>query len=76
MELKVLGLAKEEKGKIKLPKQFDEEVRPDLIKRAVLAIQSHKRQKYGASRGAGIRASGRISKRRHDYREKRLDVHI
>lgn len=67
-EAKVLDLENKEKGKIKLPKQFEEELRPDLIKRAVLTIMSHKRQVYGASPEAGKRSSGRISKRRHDYR--------
>ncbi len=68
VELKILDLENKEKGKIKLPKQFEEELRVDLIKRAVLAIMSHKRQPYGAFPEAGKRASGRISKRRHNYR--------
>jgi len=67
-EAKVLDLENKEKGKIKLPSQFEEEIRPDLIKRAVLAIQSHKRQVHGASPEAGKRASAKISKRRHNYR--------
>ncbi|MCX6711818.1 MAG: 50S ribosomal protein L4 [Candidatus Woesearchaeota archaeon] len=53
---------------INLPSQFDEEFRPDLIKRAVLAIQSHKRQPYGALPKAGQRASALVSRRRRDYR--------
>ncbi len=68
MESKILDLENNEKGKINLPKQFEEALRPDLIKRAVLAIMSHKRQSYGAKPEAGKRASVRISKRRHDYR--------
>ncbi|MBW2988989.1 50S ribosomal protein L4 [Candidatus Woesearchaeota archaeon] len=68
MEAKVFDLESKEKGKIKLPKQFEEDIRPDLIKRAVLAIMSHKRQRYGASTEAGKRASGKISRRRHNYR--------
>ena len=68
VELKILDLENKEKGKIKLPKQFEEELRVDLIKRAVLAIMSHKRQQYGAFPEAGKRSSGRISKRRHNYR--------
>jgi len=68
MELKILDLENNEKGEIKLPEQFEEVVRPDLIKRAVLAIMSHKRQAYGASPRAGKRASAKISRRRHDYR--------
>jgi len=53
---------------IALPPQFEEEYRPDLIKRAVLAIQSHKRQPYGAMPEAGERPSGKLSKRRRKYR--------
>ncbi len=68
MEFKILDLENNEKGKIKLPKQFEEDTRPDLIKRSVLAIMSHKRQPYGASPEAGKRASAKISRRRHNYR--------
>jgi len=67
-ELKILDLENNEKGKIKMPNQFDEVIRPDLIKRVVLAIMSHNRQEYGASPRAGKRASADISKRRHNYR--------
>jgi large subunit ribosomal protein L4e len=57
------------KGKeVSLPKQFSEEVRPDLIKRAVLVIQSNKRQKYGAHERAGMDYSATLSRRRRDYR--------
>lgn len=68
MKVSVLSGSKEKKKEIDLPSQFDEEVRPDLILRAVLAIQSNKRQPYGASPMAGKRASAVISRRRHDYR--------
>jgi len=68
MELSIINPENKETGKMKLPKQFNEEVRPDLIKRAVHAIQSHKRQKYGASPDAGKRASAYLSKRRKAYR--------
>ncbi len=67
-ELKILDLENKEKGSIKLPKQFEEYIRTDLIKRSVLAIQSHNRQPYGASPEAGKRASAVISKRRQSYR--------
>ena len=45
------------KGEIELPKVFDTDFRPDVIKRAVLSIQSHKRQPYGADKLAGKRTS-------------------
>jgi large subunit ribosomal protein L4e len=68
MKVNVISSSKEKKKDVELPTQFNEEVRPDLISRAVLAIQSNKKQPYGASPEAGKRASAIISKRRHDYR--------
>lgn len=53
---------------LELPIQFEEEIRPDLIKKAVLAIQSHKRQIYGALPKAGQRASAVLSRRRRKFR--------
>ncbi|MFH0874326.1 MAG: 50S ribosomal protein L4 [archaeon] len=53
---------------IKFPTQFSEEVRPDLIKRAVLAIKSHRRQPYGTDPEAGMRHSAKLSRRRRDYK--------
>jgi large subunit ribosomal protein L4e len=68
MELKILSLAKQEIGKKKLPKQFEEPVRADIIKKAVEALQANKRQPYGANPRAGKRASADISRRRQNYR--------
>jgi len=67
-ELKILDLESKEQGKIKLPEQFQEDIRPDLLKRAFLAIMSHLRQGYGTAPDAGKRQSVEISKQRHDYR--------
>ncbi|MBI2564444.1 50S ribosomal protein L4 [Candidatus Woesearchaeota archaeon] len=67
MKLKILA-PKGELGSIDLPKQFSEPIRFDLIKRAVLALQSHKRQPYGASIEAGMRHSTTLRKRRRKYR--------
>lgn len=66
--VKVLLINGEIKGEIELPKQFSEEFRPDLIRRAVLAIHSHKRQPYGTKKGAGNIHSADFSKRRGRYR--------
>ena len=66
--MKIIGIEGKETGKKDLPKQFNEEIRPDLIKRAVLTIQANNRQKYGASPDAGKRASAELSRRRHNYR--------
>jgi large subunit ribosomal protein L4e len=68
MELKIFTLAKTEAGKKKLPAQFSEVVRPDIISRAVEVIQSNRRQPYGTDPMAGKRSSSQISKRRRDYR--------
>lgn len=58
----------ESKGNVELPSQFNEEVRPDLIKRAVLAMQSHKRQPFGTDPEAGKKYSSKISRRRRNYK--------
>lgn len=53
---------------IELPKQFQEEIRLDLIKRSNLALRSHKRQPYGAFPLAGQQVSAKLSRRRIDYK--------
>ena len=68
MKVPLLSLTREKIKEKELPMQFEEEIRPDLIKRAVLAIQSGRRQPYGASPEAGKRSSATISKRRHSYK--------
>ncbi len=68
MKLNILDSTNNKVGEIKLPTQFEEEFRPDLIQRAVLAIQNRKRQDYAASPQAGKRASAKLSRRRRDYR--------
>jgi len=57
MKANILDIQTNPKGEIELPKVFETEFRPDLIKRAVLAIQSHKRQPYGVDPLAGKRTS-------------------
>ena len=68
MKLSVIDISNNKVKEMELPSQFNEEIRPDLIKRAVLTIQSNKRQNYGASPEAGKRASVKLSKRRRNYR--------
>lgn len=68
MKLPIYNLEKKKAGEASLPSQFDEENRPDLVLRAVLALQSSARQAYGASPEAGLRHSTKLSKRRRDYR--------
>ncbi|MBI2657846.1 50S ribosomal protein L4 [Candidatus Woesearchaeota archaeon] len=68
MKLDVFDSAKNRVGEITLPEQFKEEIRPDIINRAVLSIQSHNRQPYASSDEAGKRSSAKLSRRRRDYR--------
>lgn len=68
MKVEISSIDGSEKGHIELPGQFKEELRPDLIKRAVLAIHSHNKQPYGAQPDAGMRASAKLSRRRRDYK--------
>jgi large subunit ribosomal protein L4e len=68
MKAAIKTSAGESNGHIELPSQFDEPVREDLIKRAVLVIQSHKRQAYGTDPEAGKKYSSKISRRRRDYK--------
>ena len=55
-------------AKHKLPSQFGEKVRPDLIERAVHSIQSKARQPYARDPEAGKRVSADLRKRRRKYR--------
>jgi large subunit ribosomal protein L4e len=43
------------KGKVELPHVFSTPYRPDLIRRAVVAAQANRRQRYGPSKVAGMR---------------------
>jgi len=43
------------KGKVELPQVFSTPYRPDLIRRAVVAAQANRRQRYGPSKVAGMR---------------------
>ncbi|MBS3063826.1 MAG: 50S ribosomal protein L4 [DPANN group archaeon] len=61
----VYSIKGEKIADVELPKQFSETIRPDLIKRAVLAIQSHNYQKYGADPEAGNKQGKAWTKNRH-----------
>ena len=45
---------------IKIPKQFEEFINADIIQRAVLALQSIRRQRYGVNPDAGKLASAKL----------------
>jgi len=68
MKLKVLSTQGSEKKTVDLPAVFSESIRKDIIKRAVDAIEANNRQPYGAKEDAGMRASAKLSRRRHNYR--------
>ncbi|HLD89163.1 MAG TPA: 50S ribosomal protein L4 [Candidatus Nanoarchaeia archaeon] len=68
MKIDIISIDGKESGKIDLPKQFEEEFRPDIIRRAVWAVQSTRRQPYGAFSEAGKRPSAKLSKKRKDYK--------
>lgn len=68
MKLKIFDKDNKNSGEKELPIQFSEPYHPNLIKRAVLALQSIARQKYGADPKAGMRHATKLSKRRRKYR--------
>lgn len=68
MKAKLYDLQGKKVKEIDLPKQFSEEIRQDIIKKAVLAIQSRNRQPYGTKPDAGRRFSAVLSRRRRDYK--------
>ena len=68
MKLKIIGVENRTIKDRDLPNQFNEEIRPDLVKRAVLVIHANKRQPYGVYPEAGKRAVAYVSKRRRDYK--------
>ena len=70
MKVSIFNLKGKPVGKIELPEIFKEVVRPDLIKRAFLAIQSRKRQPYGTDPYAGLRTSAHY----HGARRKRYTM--
>jgi len=68
MKANIFNTKGEKVKQIELPKQFSEEIRPDLIKKAALVIQFSKKQPYGATERAGKRHATRISRRRRDFK--------
>jgi len=68
MKIPVLDKTAKEISRKDLPKQFNEEVRPDLISKAVLTVQANSRQPYGSDPNAGMMVSAKLSRRRRDYK--------
>ncbi len=57
VEAPVFNLEGEEVDTVELPSFFEEPVRKDIIRRAVLAAQANRRQPYGTDPRAGFRTS-------------------
>ena len=57
MQATIRNLDGEDDGTLDLPDTFEETVREDLVKRAVLAAQANRKQDYGADDYAGMRTS-------------------
>jgi len=68
MKTAIYDLSGKKVRDLELPKQFETDFRPDIIKRAVLAVQANNRQPYGADLRAGMKYSSPVSKRRRHYR--------
>lgn len=64
MKVDILDLEGKPQGKIELPEIFSESFRPDVIRRAVLSLQSQRRQPYGTDELAGLRTSAHYHGRR------------
>lgn len=64
MKANILNLEGKPVGKIDLPSFFSQPVREDLIRRAVLAFQANRRQRYGVDPLAGKRTSAHYHGRR------------
>lgn len=57
MQVPVHSLDGESAGETELPSVFETTVRPDLIRRAVLAAQANRKQDHGSDEYAGLRTS-------------------
>lgn len=64
----VRNLDGSEGSDVDLPVQFSERVRPDIIKKSVLAAQANRRQPYGADERAGLKHVTHWKKRSRAYR--------
>jgi large subunit ribosomal protein L4e len=68
MKIPIFNINCQKDGEVELPKQFSEERKVSLIKKAVRVYLANQRQKYGAFRFAGMRQSAELSRRRRDYK--------
>ncbi|MFT4343188.1 MAG: 50S ribosomal protein L4 [Candidatus Woesearchaeota archaeon] len=68
MKIPVLSKDGSKKGDVTVPSSYLVPVRKDIIHRAVTAIETNNRQRYGADPEAGMKVSAKLSRRRRDYR--------
>lgn len=68
MKAGVYSIEGKKEREIELPKVFDEQVRPELIKRAVLHEQSKELQPKGAHKLAGMQTTANMRGRKEAYR--------
>nr|AJS12111.1 50S ribosomal protein L4P [uncultured archaeon] len=68
MKVDLMDMQQKQLGSVELPKQFNEEVRSDLVQRAIMSLWNNRRQPYGSYEDAGDRHSVKISKQRHDFK--------
>jgi large subunit ribosomal protein L4e len=68
MKIPIFDKTGKETAKKELPSQFNEQIRPDLIYKAVLTVQANSRQPYGSNPDAGMNVSAKLSRRRRDYK--------
>lgn len=68
MKLPILTIENQKIGQINLPRQFEEAIYPNLIKKATLITQANKKQPKGANPEAGKRSSVYLSGRRKHYK--------
>lgn len=65
MKVNVLDLKGKSSSQIEIPELFTKPIRPDIIRRSFLAIQSSLRQSYGSDERAGLRTSVHYHGKRH-----------
>ena len=68
MKIDVVNLEGKKIKSIDLPAQFNEDYEPNLIKRAIIVIESRIRVPYGTMKSAGLDYSAKLSRRRRNYK--------
>ncbi|HOI18713.1 MAG TPA: 50S ribosomal protein L4 [Candidatus Woesearchaeota archaeon] len=68
MKIPIFNKDCQKDGEVELPKQFNEDRKASLIKKAIRVYLANQRQKYGAFKFAGMRQSAELSRRRRDYK--------